>query len=77
VTSGARTREGRFIEVGCRFPRCSGQFQSVFGVSAVKHWLYLAAKLLEVGPTKCFLVPSLQWMVVPFRGCEAPGLDIQ
>jgi hypothetical protein len=44
-------------------------------VGAVRHWLYLAAKALGVGPVMCCLVlscSSTQWC---FTGeCEAPGL---
>jgi hypothetical protein len=29
MTSGAQTRDSRFIEVGWSFPRCSRQFQSL------------------------------------------------
>jgi hypothetical protein len=46
--------------------------KKVLGVGDVRRWLYLAAKVLGVSPARCCLVPSLQWAVVPFGGCEAP-----
>jgi hypothetical protein len=63
----------------CRL-RASGVFlalrwttlEKVPGVSVVRHWLYLATKVLGVGPTKRCLIPSLQWSVVPFLGMLSP-----
>jgi hypothetical protein len=47
------------------------------GVSAVRHWLYLAAKALGVGPARHCLVLLLQWVAAPFPGDVKPlGLDI-
>jgi hypothetical protein len=51
--------------------------EKVFGVGAVRRWLYLAPKALGVGPAKHCLVLSLQWVVMPFPGdVKPPGLDI-
>jgi hypothetical protein len=51
--------------------------KKVPGVGAVRRWLYLAAKALGVGPARCYLILSLQWVVAPFlRDVKPPGLDI-
>jgi hypothetical protein len=46
--------------------------EKVLGVGVVRRWLYLAAKVLGVGPARRCPVPSLQWVVVPFWGMWNP-----
>jgi hypothetical protein len=88
MTSGAQTREGQFVEVSWGFPSIligSRLFlalrwmtlEKVLGVGAMRHWLYLAAKALGVGPTRHSLVSSLHWVVAYFLGdVKPPGFDI-
>jgi hypothetical protein len=42
--------------------------EKVLGVGAMRCWLYLVAKVIGVGPTRRCLAPSLQCVLVPFRG---------
>jgi hypothetical protein len=89
MTSGAQTREGRFIEVGWGFHGVligSREFltlrwmalEKVAIAGFVRCWLYLASKALGVGPARHCLVllyDSGQWC---FTGGvrTPPGLDI-
>jgi hypothetical protein len=84
MTSGAQTREGRFIEVGWGFHGVligSREFltlrwmalEKVAIAGFVRCWLYLAAKALGVGPARHCLVllyDSGQWHFT--GGCEPP-----
>jgi hypothetical protein len=57
MTSGAQTSDGRFLEIGWRFPQCSGWLQSVHGAGVVRHCLYLATKILGVGSHQALSYP--------------------